>query len=284
MAAFQAQCRAAVGGERGTEMAELYEDLILERVGPVGWIRINRPDRRNALRPQTLGEICLAVDELAGDADVRALVLTGEGRHFSAGAEFSFLEALKTMPAPQVKSQIYEQFQGAARRLYHCPKPTIAVVSGAAVTVGCELALTCDFRLVSPTAEFHESWIKLGLMPPLGGLFLLPRLVGAGRAAEIVLAGRAIGAEEAVRIGLASELVEAELLVGRGQAFAEQLAALPPLAYAAVKEGLRRGVESTMEKEWATNVLAQAMLLGTRDFAEGLSAVMERRPGVFVGA
>ncbi|CAN7309624.1 enoyl-CoA hydratase/isomerase family protein [Phenylobacterium sp. LjRoot225] len=265
-------------------MSEVYEDLLVERSGPVGWIRINRPDRRNALRPQTLAEICRAVDGLSADPAVRAMVLAGEGKHFSAGAEFSFLEGLKTTPAPQVKSDIYAHFQGAARRLHHCPKPTIAAVSGAAITVACELALTCDFRLVAPTAEFHESWIKLGLIPPLGGLFLLPRLVGAGRAAEIVLAGRPIGAEEAVRIGLASELVDADRLHERTQAFAAQLAALPPLAYAAAKEGLRRGAESSMEKEWATNVLAQAMLLGTQDFAEGLAAVVEKRPGVFVGA
>ena len=261
----------------------MFEDLLIGRADGVGWIRINRAARRNALRPETLAEICQAMDELAADPMVGAVVLAGEGKHFAAGAEFSFLESLKTMPAPQVKSQIYAHFQGAARRIYNCPKPTIAAVSGAAVTVGCELALACDFRLVSATAEFHESWIKLGLLPPLGGLFLLPRLVGMGRAVEIVLAGRAIGAEEAVRIGLASELVDGEGLRDRAQAFAEQLAALPPLAYAAVKEGLHRGVESTMEKEWTTNVLAQAMLLGTGDFAEGLAAVVERRPGVFRG-
>lgn len=265
-------------------MSDGYEDLVVESSGPVGWIKINRPDRRNALRRETLVEICRAVDELAAAPGVRALVLAGEGKHFAAGAEFSFLEGLKTTPAPELKSQIYAHFQGAARRLHLCPKPTIAAVAGAAVTVGCELALACDFRLVSPTAEFHESWIKLGLLPPLGGLFLLPRLVGAGRAAEIVLAGRPIGAEEAVRIGLASEVVAADSLRQRTQAFAEQLAALPPLAYAAIKEGLRRGAESSMEKEWATNVLAQAMLLGTQDFAEGLAAVVEKRPGVFVGA
>jgi len=265
-------------------MSESYEDLAVERLGAVGWIKINRPDRRNALRPETLAEICRAVDELTADAEVRALVLAGEGKHFAAGAEFSFLEGLKTTPAPQLKSQIYAHFQGAARRLHYCPKPTIAAVAGAAITVGCELALTCDFRLVAPTAEFHESWIKLGLLPPLGGLFLLPRLVGAGRAAEIMLAGRPIGAEEAVRIGLASEVVPTEMLRERAQAFAEQLAALPPLAYAAIKEGLRRGAESSMEKEWATNVLAQAMLLGTEDFAEGLAAIVEKRPARFVGA
>lgn len=265
-------------------MSESYEDLLVERVGAVGWIRINRPEHRNAVRPETLGEICRAVDALTADAGVRALVLAGEGKHFSAGADFAFLESLKTTPAPQVKEHIYARFQGAARRLYHCPKPTIAAVSGAAITVGCELSLACDFRVAAEGALFQESWIRLGLIPPLGGLFLLPRLVGAGPAAEIVLTGRAVQAEEALRIGLVSELVQPESLRGRAQAFAEELAALPPLAYAAAKQGLRRGAESSMEKEWEANVLAQAMLLGTCDFAEGLAAVQEKRPGVFTGA
>jgi enoyl-CoA hydratase/carnithine racemase len=265
-------------------MSDRYEDLAVEVCGRIGWIRINRPDLRNAVRPETLGEICRAVDALGADPTVRAIVLAGEGKHFSAGADFAFLERLKTTPATEVKEQIYARFQGAARRIVQCQKPTIAAVAGAAVTVGCELALACDFRLVAPNAQFQESWIKLGLLPPLGGLFLLPRLVGAGRAAEIVLAGRTIGAEEAVRIGLATELVEGEGLRDRAQVFAEQLAALPPLAYAAVKEGLRRGAESSLEHEWSANVLAQAMLLGTRDFAEGLAAAVEKRPGVFIGA
>jgi enoyl-CoA hydratase/carnithine racemase len=261
----------------------MFEDLKVERVGAVGFVRINRAERRNAVRPQTLKEIGEAVDELVADEAVRAIVLAGEGKHFSAGAEFSFLEDLQTMPAPQIKSQIYTYFQGAARRLYHCPKPTVAVVNGAAVTVGCELALACDFRLVTPTAMFQESWIRLGLLPPLGGLFLLPRLVGLGKANEICLTGRAVGAEEALQIGLATELVQMEDLDARAAAFAGELAALPPLAYAAAKEGLHRGLESAMEHEWMANVSAQSVLLGTQDFVEGVAAVKEKRTPVFAG-
>ena len=170
----------------------MYEDILVERRGELGWITINRPERRNAVRPQSLTEICQALDELTADASVRAIVLAGEGKHFSAGAEFSFLEDLQAMPAAQIKAQIYAHFQGAARRLYHCRKPTLALVNGAAITVGCELALACDVRLVTPTALFQESWVKLGLIPPLGGLFLLPRLVGLGRASEMCLNGRAV--------------------------------------------------------------------------------------------
>lgn len=262
----------------------MYEDIALERKDGLGWIRINRPERRNAVRPQTLQELCGAIDELASDEAVRAIVLSGNGKHFCAGAEFSFLEELQTTPPAQVKANIYAHFQGAARRLYHCRKPTVALVNGAALTVGCELALACDIRLVTPTAQFQESWVRLGLLPPLGGLFLLPRLIGLGRASEMCLSGRAVGAEEAVRIGLAGELVEADDLETRGVAVAAEMAALPPLAYAAAKEGLHRGLESSMENEWMANVSAQSILLGTADFVEGVSAIKEKRPPRFSGA
>ena len=151
------------------------------------------------------------------------------------------------------------------------------------MTVGCELSLACDFRIASDKAVFQESWVKLGILPPLGGLYLLPHMVGLGRAAEIALTGRPVPAQEALAIGLVQRVVAADTLGSQAQEWAAELAALPPLAYRAIKEGLHRGMESSMEKEWATNVLAQAMLLGTDDFKEGLASVTERRAGVFNG-
>ncbi|MDB5471530.1 MAG: Enoyl-CoA hydratase [Caulobacter sp.] len=265
-------------------MTHAFEDLTVEIRQSVGWIIIDRGDGRNALRPGSLKEICIAMDRLTGDDAVRAIVLSGAGKHFSAGADFAFLQDLAVMPGMAIKSQIYEVFQGAARRLYHCPKPTVAAINGAAVTVGCELSLACDFRLVSPTAVFQESWIRLGLMPPLGGLYLLPRMVGLSLASEMALRGRAVNAEEAVRIGLASEQADdAADLAARAQALALELAGLPPLAYRSVKEAMHRGLDASMEGEWSANVLNQSLLLGTDDFKEGLAAVMERRPGQFTG-
>ena len=264
---------------------KMYQDLSADHRDGIGWIVIDRKDGRNALRPQTLKEICAAVDAMTADPQVRAIVLASAGKHFSAGADFDFLEELSRTPGMTIREHIYAVFQGAARRLFHCPKPTVAAVGGAAVTVGCELALACDFRLVSPTVQFQESWIRLGLLPPLGGLYLLPRMVGLSFASEMVLRGRAVGAEEAVRIGLASQAVESEAaLHGRAQELALELAALPPLAYRAAKEAMHRGLDSSMESEWSANVLGQSLLLGTDDFKEGLAAVMERRPGRFEGA
>lgn len=260
-----------------------YSDIIVTTRNCVGTIAIHRPDANNACRAETMDEIARAVAGLASDPEVKAIVLTSDGKHFVTGAEFSFLQALSVTPALQVKDKVYTSFQGAARALWSCPKPTLAAFSGAAVTVGCELALVCDFRIVSDTAFFQESWIKLGLIPPLGGMMLLPRLVGLGPAMDMILRGRAIKAEEALRLGLVSEVVGTGEIAARRQAFGEELAAVAPQAYAVAKQGIHRGLESTMDKEWAANVLAQSILLGSDDFKEGLDAVITKRQPVFKG-
>jgi enoyl-CoA hydratase/carnithine racemase len=261
-----------------------FEDITLLVEEGIGTLSLNRPERGNAVRPQTLAEICDGTDRLDQDDAVKAIILRGEGKHFCTGADLAFLDSLTTMPPVEVQSQIYRHFQGAAKRIYHCRKPTIALVSGAAVTVGCELSLACDFRLVAQGAFFQESWIKLGLVPPLGGLFLLPRLVGLARAKQMVLRAEAIHADTAVSIGLAMEVLKREDLDARGRQLALELARSAPLAYAAAKQAMHRGLETTMEAEWSSNVLSQAVLLSSNDFREGLSAVKEKRQPSFNGS
>jgi len=261
----------------------MYTDIIVTREDHVGTIAINRPESNNSLRSETMEQVRLALEALQGDADIGAIVLTSTGKHFVTGAEFSFLRELATTPAIKVKDQVYGNFQGAARALWHCPKPTVAAFSGAAVTVGCELALVCDFRIASETAFLQESWIKLGLLPALGGMMLLPRFIGIGPATDMILRGRPMRADEALRLGLVQEVVPVEELAARAQAFARELTQIAPQAYALAKQGLHRGLESTMEKEWASNVLAQAILLGSNDFREGLDAVIGKRAPNFTG-
>lgn len=261
----------------------MFEDILVTTANGIGTITINRPEKGNTVRAETLRDICTALDALTADDSVRCIVLAANGKNFSAGADFEFLDGLTEMTAVAIKTQVYAHFQGAARRLYHCPKPTLALVAGAAVTVGCELALACDFRIVAEDTFFQESWVKLGLLPPLGGLFLLPRLIGLGRASDMVLRGTPVRAEEALRIGLVGEVVPRADLPALGHARATELAAAPPLAYAAIKAGLHRGMESAMEVEWAANLPNQAILLGSDDFREGLAAVKGRRPPQFAG-
>jgi len=253
------------------------------REGEVGLLVLARADGLNSLDPEMMAELCEAIDRMNADPAVRAIVLTAEGRHFCAGADFAFLEKFAGGGGAEVRDQLYAHFQGAVRRIFRSPKPTLAAVDGAAVTVGSELALACDFRIVGPRARFQQSWIRLGLVPPLGGTWLLPRMIGIARANEMILRGRPVEAEEAVRIGLASELVASEALRARAIEMAAELAALPPRAYAQAKEAIQRGLESTLDREWSAGVLTQAMLLGTEDFREGLAAVREKRQGRFTG-
>lgn len=238
-------------------------------------IIVARPKTGNASSPEMLEEIRDAFLALGEDAEVRAIVFMAEGRHFSVGADFAFLDRLSTMPAHEIRDAVYSRFQGAARAIYRCPKPTLALVQGVAVTVGCELALACDFRIAADNARFQESWVKLGIIPPLGGLFLLPRMVGLGRAMDMCLLGRPVPADEALRIGLVNEVVAADMLLERGQAFALELAAIPALAYTTIKQGLQRGLETGMESEWQANLSSQSLLLTSDGFKQQLAATKE---------
>ncbi|MFZ4688002.1 MAG: enoyl-CoA hydratase/isomerase family protein [Polymorphobacter sp.] len=246
-------------------------------------IMFARGEAGNASRPAMLGQLRDAMTMLTARADVRAIIIAAEGKHFSVGADFAFLDELTTLSATAVKTTVYDNFQGAAKAIYRCPKPTIALVQGAAVTVGCELALACDFRIAADTAMFQESWIKLGIMPPLGGVFLLPRIVGLGRAADMCLRGVAVKADAALAMGLVSEVVAAAALAERGLALARELAATAPLAYAVVKESLHRALETSMDAEWSANLPNQAVLLGSDDFREGLAAARARRAPLYKG-
>ena len=245
----------------------------------VGWLSLNRPSASNAVGPATMEAFCVALDRHVSDAAVQSIVVTGEGRHFLAGGDFEFLGEIAAAGRSEAFGPIYEWFQGATRRLHGCDKPTIAAVSGGAITVGCEIALACDVRLVDRTAFFQESWLELGLIPPLGGAMLLPRIVGLAIAKEMILEARRIEAEEAVRIGLANAVFEDVMALRKAaQARAKTMAARPAQAFRMAKELLHRGLESTMAAEWAAGVMAQSLLLGSDDFRAALAAKRPKSP------
>lgn len=248
-----------------------YREIIIEQRGAVGWIEINRPDASNALRPQTMREICHGLDALEADANVGAIAITGRGRHFAAGGDFQFLQNLLDMPMEAVRDELYQHFQGVTRRLFRSGKPTIAAVNGAAITVGSEIALACDVRIGTEYSRFDEGWIHIGLMPPLGGAMLLPQIVGLATAKEMILEGRVLKGREALDAGLLTALVPPEELVERAQSRAEAMAALPRHAFRAAKEAIHRGLESSMETEWAANVMAQSILLSSSAHREALA-------------
>ncbi|WP_380871659.1 hypothetical protein ACFB49_26160 [Sphingomonas sp. DBB INV C78] len=260
------------------------QDIETQITNGICWIWLNRPEVSNAARVQTVREMCRVLDDAEANPEVHALVLSHRHKHFLAGADFGLLQELKTFTPVQVRDEIYAHFQGAAKRLHLFSKPTVAALRGAAITVGCELTLACDFRLVTRSAVFHENWLRMGLLAPLGGMKALPALVGYGRAKEMMLLSKPVEGTEAVEIGLATRLLEEEGFEDVVHDFALELAAKPRLAYAAAKESLRRGLETSFDEGWALNLLAQNVLIGSSDYREGLSAALERRQPKFIGA
>lgn len=243
-------------------------DVLKERRGAIGIITLNRPEVRNALRPELMSQLAQAVTEFDEDPSIRVMLLTGAGKSFCAGADMDFMDVVRVMPPQEIKGVAYKSFQGATRALRLASKPVVAAVNGAAFGAGCEVAVACDFRICATNTVFCENWVEMGAMPPLGGAFLLPRLVGLERASEMVLNAARIDGTRAVEIGLATRVTEPEALFEAALAFAGELADKPPMAVAAIKQALRRGLEGQLGAEWEYYVNVQAMLLSSPDFAE----------------
>lgn len=251
-------------------------DLLIRDEEGVRWIVLNRPGSANAAEPVLMRALCEAIDAAVADPAADAIVLAGEGRHFLAGGDLDWLSRVVGGEDADAAGEIYRWFQGATRRLIACPKPVVAAISGAAVTVGCEIALACDVRLVDPSAFFQQSWLDLGLIAPLGGAKLLPQIVGLGMAKEMLLECRKVGAEEAVAIGLASEMLPGrEELRARAQARARAMAARPARPFAILKDLVHTGLSESLEDIWVAGVEAQGALIRGEDFRK---AVRARRP------
>ena len=255
----------------------MADDMIVQIEDRIGTITFCRPDSMNSFTPEYLGRLIDVIGDLERNESVRVIVLTGAGPAFSSGGDTAFLRRLSEMTPVQIRDTVYRYFGGAAKAVKLCSKPTIAAVNGPAVGAGCEIAVACDFRVVARDAFFCESWIDLGIIPPLGGMFLLPRLVGLGRATDMVMRGVRVYGDEAKAIGLANEVVDHEKLAEAAHKLAVELAAKAPLALSIAKDGLRRGLESLMAGEWEFNVFAQSLLLNGKDFAEAVQAIAEKR-------
>lgn len=242
------------------------DELLVEVADGIGTLTLNRPKTRNAVDPDYLQRMIAAITELESDGAVRVLVLRGAGKSFSAGGSLSFLRALPAMDEASIRRNVYERFQGITRALVQCSKPVIASTQGAVVGAACEMAAACDLRVAADDAFFCENWVDLGLMPPLGGLFLLPRLIGLGRATEMVMTGERIGAADALSIGLVNRVVPVADLQAETRRLAEVLAGKSPDALRVIKQALRRGQGSNIAAEWEFNVHAQVGLIRGPDF------------------
>lgn len=257
---------------------------ILERdADGVRLLTIDRPDVLNALTLDTARELGERLEAAAAAPAVRAVVLTGSGQAFSAGGDTGLLQAIPSMSEAELRQVVYATFQRPIRAIRAMPKPVVAAVNGPAVGAGCELAVACDVRLADTRARFGEVWIRLGCVPALGGMYLLPRLVGLGRAVEMILTGELVDAAEAHRIGLVSRVLAPEALLDAALELAGRLARGPTRALAAAKAAINRGLDSDLWRELEATVADQLACFATRDFAEGVRALVERRAPRFTG-
>jgi len=257
-----------------------YEHLQFEVKDRIAFITINRPDKLNALSDAVVGELARAVDEIVNREDIGGVLITGAGKAFVAGADIG--ELAKQDPF-QAKDRSLRG-QGTFRRLETCGKPVVAAVNGFALGGGCELAMACHLRIVSDKAKFGQPEVKLGICPGYGGTQRLPRLVGKGRALDLILSGRMIGAEEALQIGLANRVVPADHLMEEAERVLREIMAMGPLAVQLSFEAVDRGLDQSLDEGLLLEANNFALLAATQDMQEGMNAFLEKREPAFKGA
>lgn len=262
----------------------MYKFLEIERHGAVGVIALNRPEVRNALGMANTIELRRALREAAEDATMRALVLTGRGGAFSAGADVrEWSEKLKgDNPWPDMNW--VEESLKLVQQIHDLPKPTIAMIDGAAVGAGLDMALACDFRYASDRSKFICSYTNVGYNPDCGGTWLLPRIVGLETAKRLVYTGELWTADVALENRLISTVSPQDRLWADTLAFAERLAAGPTVAIAQAKKLLNTAHSRSLADQQLEEVAGGKICAKTRDHAEGLAAANERRKPNFIGA
>lgn len=252
----------------------------VERSGQVAVVRIDRLEALNALNSALLQEIAQTFSSIAQDAEVRAVVLTGEGKAFVAGADIAEMKDL----SPSEAHDYAVRGAAAFAAIEHLRQPVIAAVNGYAYGGGCELALACDLRIASERARFAQPEVTLGITPGFGGTQRLPRTVGASAAMRMILTGKPIDAEEALRIGLVDAIHPPETLLEEAMALAETIAAAAPLAVQAAKAAIRDGLDHTLDEGIAIEANSFAECFATEDQQEAMSAFVEKRkPDRFKG-
>jgi len=256
-----------------------YETLLLERRGRVAVITINRPQKLNALNIQTRAEGAAALDELREDESVRVVVITGAGeKAFVAGADIGEFEGRTAVSQRDVMT---------ARSLFTAvdtfPKPVIAMINGFCLGGGCELALSCDIRVAGDTARFGQPEINLGIIPGGGGTQRLTRLVGEGKAMELILTGDMIDAQTAYNLGLVNLVVPAADLEAKTLEMANRIAEKSPVALRMAKEAVKTAARSSLDEGLRREIDLFALTFSSEDKDEGVRAFLEKRKPDFKG-
>ncbi|MEL6323430.1 MAG: crotonase/enoyl-CoA hydratase family protein [Pseudomonadota bacterium] len=263
-------------------------DMIsLEKSGPIATITLSRPDAMNALGEQGDGAKVAAIcQQIEDDPEIRVAIITGEGRAFSAGGNIKAMRdrtgAFEGSPY-SVREGYRTNIHRIVKSLYYLEVPLIAAVNGAAIGLGCDVACMADVRLASEKAKFGVTFLKLGLIPGDGGAWLLPRIIGASRAAELLFTGDIIDAATAAEWGLVSRVVSPDTLMDEARALATRMAAQPPQSLRLAKALLRQGATASYDAVMEMSASGQALMHHTDDHMEGVAAVIEKRDATFHG-
>lgn len=258
-----------------------YQTLLVEEDRGIVTVTLNRPERLNAVIPEMMEELLRALDAVEADPSARVVILTGAGRAFCTGADLKVAQDWLAR-GPEALQREYpvgwiRLVQLGFGRLRQLPKPVIAAVNGPAMAGGCDLALSCDIRIASDQATFGEAYIRVGTLPAGGGTFLLPRLIGTGRALEMILTGRAIPAAEAERIGLVNRIIPADRLLAEARDLAEAIADMPPIAVGCAKSAVYEGQQLDYASAMASVYETYRLTIGNGEFEEGTRAFVEKR-------
>ncbi|MFE5707571.1 crotonase/enoyl-CoA hydratase family protein [Rhodococcus koreensis] len=265
----------------------MSDPLLTDRTGDTVVWTLNNPEARNPIsEADTIDALEEAVTAVNRDPSVRVAILTGAGSAFSSGGNVKHMRDKEGMfgGSPAELRQGYRHgIQRLPKALYHCEIPTIAAVNGAAIGAGCDLAMMCDLRIASTTAQFAESFVKVGIIPGDGGAWLLPRAIGMARASEMAYTGEAIDAQTALEWGMISAVTEPEHLLTAAHELASRVSANPPHVLRMTKRLLREGQHQSLESILELSAAMQAVAHHTEDHHEAVGAMLERRAPQFSG-
>lgn len=257
-----------------------FENILYEKNGPIAKVALNRPKVLNALNQTVFLELKAAFEDARDDLNVRGVILTGSGdKAFAAGADIAEMSNYTAFEAEEATRRA----QAVTELIENLGKPVVAAVNGFALGGGCELASACTIRIASETAKFGQPEVKIGIMPGAGGTQRLPRLVGKGRALQLILSGEIINVQEAYRIGLVNEVVPAANLISRAEAILNQINLNAPLGVRFSIEAVNKGLDASVSEGLLIEASLFGICAGSEDKKEGTSAFLEKRAPQFHG-
>lgn len=252
--------------------------VLYEKIGQIAKITLNRPKALNAMNGELVSTLASRLDDAGNDNDVRVIILTGNGKGFCAGGDLAYLKQLTNV----IEARAFITEVGAlVKQIQSIAKPIIAMVNGVAAGAGFNLALACDIVFASDTARFAQSFVKVGLVPDCGGMYLLPKIVGMHKAKELMFTADLIGAAKADELGLLNRVIESDKLEAETLAFAEKLLLSAPIALGMVKQTLNGMEDMTLENWLVHEADMQTLCMQTKDHQEGISAFLEKRAPEF---